>query len=269
MCNAWEIYDALIDDLPSDVTVTATHHDARWTRVFSSASEEASAAAGMGTAWTMAVTSRPALADAPAQGRPLRDVAALVRSWNLEEASLGLAAINSWYSRPETAAFHGFEPTGAGLTWGQVFDPYRGLVSGLTVAIVGHFPFARAALSTAAEVQILERSLRPDDYPDTACEYLLPQADYVFISSSSLVNKTAPRLVALAADGGAHTVLVGPSTPMHPLWLEMGVETVTGWVPDAGLRAEHPELLPTDGSIGAGTRMHLGLTPGQHGHEPV
>lgn len=268
MSNPWEIYDALIDDLPADVTVTATHHDPRWTRVFSSDSPQAGAAAGMGTAWMMPVTSRPALAsDTPPEGRPLRDVAALVRSWNLEEASLGLAALNSWYSRAETAAFHGFEATGAGLTWGQVFDPYRDLVSGLTVAIVGHFPFARAALPTAAEVQILERNLRPDDYPDTACEFLLPQADYVFISSSSLVNKTAPRLVALAADGGAHTILVGPSTPMHPLWLDLGVETVTGWVPDAGLRPNRPELLPSDGSIGVGARMHLGVTPGRQDQE--
>lgn len=264
MSSPWEIYDALIDDLPDDVTVTASHYDPRWTRVFSTASPLAGAAPGMGTAWTMQVASRPTIAgDTPLPGRPLRDVAALVRSWNLEEASLGLAALNSWYSRPESAAFHGFTPTGPGVTWGQVFDPYRELVDGLTVAIIGHFPFARAALPTAGEVQILERSLRPDDYPDTACEYLLPEADYVFISSSSLVNKTAPRLVALAADGGAHVVMVGPSTPMHPLWLEMGVETVTGWVPDAGISPDRPLSLPTDGSIGAGTRMHLGLTPGQ------
>nr|WP_306468458.1 DUF364 domain-containing protein [Actinomyces sp. 186855] len=127
----------------------------------------------------------------------------------------------------------------------------------------GHLPFARTALPTAAEVQVLERSLRPDDYPDTACKYLLPEADYVFISSSSLVNKTAPRLVALAADGGAHVVMVGPSTPLHPLWLEMGVETVTGWVPDAGIRPDRPQSLPADGTIGAGTRVHLGLAPGQ------
>ena len=220
MCHPWEIYDALIDDLPADVTVTAAHHGPRWTRVFSSACAQPEADVGMGTAWTMPVTSRPALAGGtPPEGRPLRDVAALMRSWNLEEASLGLAALNSWYSRAETAAFHGFEPTGAGLTWGQVFDPYRDLVSGRTVAIVGHFPFARAALVTAAEVQILERNLRPDDYPDTACEYLLPEADYVFISSSSLVNKTAPRLVALAADGGASSWgRPHPCTPCGSTW---------------------------------------------------
>ncbi len=255
MTSPWETYDALIEDLPEDVAVVAAHRGRRWTRVLNSAD-------GVGSAWTMDVRSRPALsaetADVP---RPLRDAAALVKSWNLAEASVGLAALNSWYSRAEVARSHGFVPTGKGLTWRQVFDPYNDLVEGRTVAVIGHFPFARAALWKAGDVQILERDVRSGDYPDTACEYLLPEADYVFISSSSLVNKTAPRLVALGADAGAHVVLVGPSTPMHPLWLDLGVDMVTGWVPDASVRPDRPHLLPEAGQIGPGTRMHLGKAP--------
>ena len=101
------------------------------------------------------------------------------------------------------------------------------------------------------------RRRAPGDYPDTACEYLLPEADYVFVSSSSFVNKSAPRLLDLAVGGGAHTVLVGPSTPMHPLLLDLGVDTVTGYVPDpeVGKAGVIKELSPT-GQIGPGTRMH-------------
>ena len=98
MTSRWDIYDALIDDLPEDVTVTVSDRGARWTRVLNSAG-------GVGSAWTMRGVSRPALsADLPDAGRPVRDVAALVRSWNLAEASVGLAAINSWYSRAEVAS---------------------------------------------------------------------------------------------------------------------------------------------------------------------
>ena len=98
MTSPWDIYDTLIDDLPEDVTVTASDRGTRWTRVVNSAG-------GIGSAWSMRETSRPALsADTPDAGRPIRDVAALVRSWNLAEASVGLAAINSWYSRPEVAS---------------------------------------------------------------------------------------------------------------------------------------------------------------------
>ena len=251
MTSRWDIYDALIDDLPEDVTVTVSDRGARWTRVLNSAG-------GVGSAWTMRGVSRPALStDLPDAGRPVRDVAALVRSWNLAEASVGLAAINSWYSRPEVAAEHGFVPTGAGLTWREVFDPYADAVEGRTVAIVGHFPFARRALWRAADLQTLERTPEPGDYPDTACEYLLPEADYVFISSSSFVNKTAPRLLDLAVGGGAHTVLVGPSTPMHPLLLDLGVDTVTGYIPDPEVAsADTIKTLSASGEIGPGARMH-------------
>ena len=171
MTSRWDIYDALIDDLPEDVTVTASDRGARWTRVINSAG-------GIGSAWSMRETSRPALsADTPDAGRPIRDVAALVRSWNLAEASVGLAAINSWYSRAEVASRQGFVPTGAGLTWREVFDPYADAVEGRIAAIIGHFPFARGVLWKAADLQILERFPEPGDYPDTACEYLLPEAD--------------------------------------------------------------------------------------------
>ena len=102
MTSPWETYDALIEDLPEDVAVVAAHRGRRWTRVLNSAD-------GVGSAWTMDVRSRPALsaetADVP---RPLRDAAALVKSWNLAEASVGLAALNSWYSRAEVARSHGF-----------------------------------------------------------------------------------------------------------------------------------------------------------------
>lgn len=251
MTSPWETYDALIEDLPEDVAVVAAHRGRRWTRVLNSAD-------GVGSAWTMDVRSRPALsAEADDAPRPLRDAAALIKSWNLAEASVGLAALNSWYSRAEVARSHGFVPTGKGLTWRQVFDPYNDLVEGRTVAVIGHFPFARAALWKAGDVQILERDVRSGDYPDTACEYLLPDADYVFISSSSFVNKTTPRLLDLAIGGGAHTVLVGPSTPMHPLLLDLGVDTVTGYVPDPEVgRADVIESLSPTGRIGPGTRMH-------------
>ena len=251
MISRWDIYDALIDDLPEDVTVTVSDRGTRWTRVVNSAN-------GIGSAWSMRVASRPALsADLPDEGRTIRDVAALVRSWNLAEASVGLAAINSWYSLAEVAARNGFVPTGAGLTWREVFDPYADSVEGKVVAIIGHFPFARCMLWKAADLQILERFPEPGDYPDTACEYLLPDADYVFISSSSFVNKTTPRLLDLAIGGGAHTVLVGPSTPMHPLLLDLGVDTVTGYVPDPEVgRADVIESLSPTGRIGPGTRMH-------------
>ena len=61
--------------------------------------------------------------------------------------------------------------------------------------------------------------MQPGDYPDSACEYVLPTCDYVFISGSAFVNKTMPRLLELSRDA--------TSTPAAPLLLEYGVDHLT------------------------------------------
>ena len=34
-----------------------------------------------------------------------------------------------------------------------------------------------------------------DDFLDSACEYILPEQDFVFITGMTLTNKTLPRLL--------------------------------------------------------------------------
>lgn len=249
MPNPWEIYDALTDAIPEEVTLTTVNVGAQWTRVINSAG-------GIGMAWTMNVKTRPDIfPGVTLDGIPLREAAGLIRSWNLAEASIGQAAINSWHSRPETAETNGFVPTGQGINWGMVFDPYATDVAGKKVAVVGHFPFAQKALEAAGEYICLERNPQPGDYPDSACEYLLPECDYVFISGSAFVNKTAPRLIELSRN--AHTVLVGPSVPLNPLLFDHGVDTITGFV------SPNPQQLDRalagvnmKGMFAAGYRVH-------------
>ena len=83
------------------------------------------------------------------------------------------------------------------------------------------------------------------DYPDSACEYLLPDMDYVFISGSAFVNKTMPRLLTLASN--AHTVVLGPSTPASPALLHAGATTVISFA------SAHPARLE-DGLAGRSLR---------------
>lgn len=241
--SPWDLYDALIAPIPADVTVTGGAVGLRWCRILTSEG-------GLGLAYTMPEQSRPPLLEAPTlQGRRLRDVAALAKSWNLAEAGIGMAAINAWYAEPARAKERGFAATAD--TWRQVFDPYGEAVAGKTVSVIGHFPFAPAALSRAGELRILERSPQPGDFPDPACEYLLPDSDYVFISSSALVNKTMPRLLALARE--ATTIVLGPSTPLSPVLFEHGADVVTGLVGD---RAE--ELFESLGGLHLNGMFALG-----------
>lgn len=222
--DPWKLYDELIDAIPRDVTVTAGAAGLRWCRVVSSEG-------GMGIAYALPEQSRPlAYQGASLVGAPLRSVATLAKSWNFAEAGIGMAAINAWWATPRRVAANGFTRSPAD-GWMQVFDPYADAVAGKVVSIIGHFSFAPRALAQAAELRMLERDTQPGDYPDPACEYLLPGSDFVFVSGSAFVNKTMPRLLQLAQK--ATTVLVGPSTPLSPILFDHGVDAIAGFVSSA------------------------------------
>ena len=238
--SAWDLYDDLIDAIPRDIVVSRAAQGPRWTRVYTESPS-------CGMAMTMSATSRPAQMRAEYTGVPLRAIAQLAKSWNFSEASFGMAALNSYYATPSVADEHGFALADA--PWPHIFDPFRNAVAGKKVAVIGHFPFAPKALNQAADFYMLERSLNEGDYPDSAAEYILPECDYVFITGSAFVNKTAPRLLELSRE--SFNVVLGPSTPLAPVLLEdYGVSQVTGMLPTSPL-AMFEGLSGTD----AGTTM--------------
>lgn len=100
-------------------------------------------------------------------------------------------------------------------------------VTGKRVAVIGHFPDLDKLASTC-QLTILERRLQIGDTPDPAAEYLLPEQDIVIMTSSTLINKTAPRLLELSKD--AVTIMLGPSTPLSPVLFEMGVDMISGLI---------------------------------------
>lgn len=195
MTNPWGLYERLIDGVPAGITVTRALVN-RWTVVGTDTGT-------MGVAMTCHGGPRlpePVIVDAE-----LREVAALVTSWNLRLASLGVAALNAWYAQP--ARLEGL----AGLVWDEQADWAARLAPSLAArssAVVGHFP---ATEQLTGPTIVLERRPRGDDLPDPACEYELPGREFVAITGSTLTNKTLPRLLELCA--GARVHLVGPSAP--------------------------------------------------------
>ena len=55
---------------------------------------------------------------------------------------------------------------------------------------------------------------------------LLPQCDLVLITGSSIVNKTLPHLLELCEN--AYTILTGPSVPLCPDLLDLGIDRLAG-----------------------------------------
>ncbi|MDD7267815.1 MAG: DUF364 domain-containing protein [Lachnospiraceae bacterium] len=207
--SGWELYDTLLAGMEqADAVVEEIIVGEAWTGVI--------AGGHMGVAMTVRQPG-PQASFAPKAGQTLRETAEAIRSWKLEEASIGMAAINCFYNHVNR--FRG----GAGK---DVFYENRDLIKGKTVATIGHFPLSLVFTEAAKELYILERVPSDGDYPDSACEYLLPTCDVVFVTGSSLINKTVTRLLQLA--GGA-VILTGPSVPMAEELLDFGITELAGF----------------------------------------
>jgi uncharacterized protein (DUF4213/DUF364 family) len=154
----------------------------------------------------------------------LRELAAAAKSWNFAEASLGMAAINAyWNSAEHRAVARALE---RGET--EAFSAWRDRVRGKKAAVIGHFPRLEEKLGAVCELSILEKRPLPGDYPDSACEFLLPLQDFVFATGVTLTNKTLPRLLELSRHTGI--ILTGPSVPLAPLLFGRGVRDLQGFV---------------------------------------
>ena len=204
------LYDALLAGIDSAAPVLSTAMGEQWCLT---AAEE-----GLGLAMHTSGASIPPLYPAGLAALPLFRAAQAVKSWYLEEASFGLAAGNAFYNTPARLA---------GLPdYGHYADGLD--FTGMTVGLVGHMHGPAGLREQARQVYVLERSPRPGDYPDSACELLLPRCDLVIITGSSLINKTLPRLLALCRN--AYTILTGPSVPLCPALLDFGIDRLSGLV---------------------------------------
>lgn len=233
--DMWTLYDQLIEGIPEDITVYDYCSGSSWTYVESSLHQT-------GVARTVRVHGRKSRHMVSVTGKTLRETASLVKSWNFIDASIGAAALNAWYNSVEkvesVGGFTGHDlenKTMKERTKKDAFIAFADEVHDKKVICVGHFPNIEKKFSQICDLSILERDPRGDDYPDSACEYILPQQDYVFITGMTLTNKTLPRLLQLASKR-AKVSIVGPSVPCAPLLAEYGVNNISGFcVTDADI----------------------------------
>ena len=224
----WKLYNRLIEGIPEDIAVRDYCLGTHWSYV--------EADCGMGVSFTCKGGARRACKQ-DLRGTGLREMAELAKSWCFEEATLGVAALNAYYARKEL-----LDPLGATydepieLPDGTVrktdaFELYRPRIEASerkTVTVVGHFPHVDR-IAEYANLTVLERNCSQElDTPDPACEYVLPDTDFAFITGVTIINKTAPRLLELARN--ATTVLVGPSVIMSSVLFEQGADALAGSV---------------------------------------
>ena len=150
-------------------------------------------------------------------GKSLRHVAGYLCSIDALRRSLGLAAVNAWWNRPEllqetkrcirkTGGFSAVTPPGDG------------------VVIVGGFRGAARRLPAA---RIVEREPRPGDIPVAEAPKAFAQAKRLLITAQTLMNASLEPILN-ASRMVPHRTLVGPSAPLCPRIFPMGLDEISG-----------------------------------------
>ncbi len=156
----------------------------------------------------------------PADGMPAtahQAAADLLRpdTTNTDAASLAMAAINSLLPPP---------PEEASLA-GQDIILQQG--RGKNVAVIGHFPFVDAMRQACANFWVLEKRPKPGDVDASQADVILPQADLVAITGTTLLNGTLAGLLNLCRPD-AFVVMLGPTTPYAASLFACGIDVLAG-----------------------------------------
>lgn len=207
-------YEILINGIPKELKVTRIVHGISWTGAELSDGS-------FGLAMNTVGESRPRLFPR-LEGLFASEAAKAVLSWNLSEASEGMAVINAYYNSPAR-----LDALGCQAAYDRVCTCGMDL-SGKSVAFIGHLRMPPETTAGAKEVYIIEREPKDGDYPDSACEYILPRCELVIISGSAAINKTLPRLLSLSEN--ADVILIGPSVPLCPELKALGISRLSGLV---------------------------------------
>ena len=145
-----------------------------------------------------------------------RDLAQMAHSESILEAAIGMATINSLL---EVDLDSCTELNAAELIL------QKG--EGKKVAIVGHFPFIPRVREKAKTLWVIEKNPRQGDFSEKDADRLIPQADVVAITGTSLTNHTLDHLLRLC-NTGSYIVMLGDTVPLCPVLFDYGVHALSG-----------------------------------------
>ncbi len=206
-------YDLLMQGLPEAVSVKELVHGVSWTAAVLSDGRT-------GVAMHTTGETVPRLFESLI-GLPLPEAGKAMLSWNMEEASEALAAVNAWYNteacgcvRPDVKTLEGMD--------------LHGRTVGMVGKMIGHGNMTQEDFACVKKLYVMDREEKPGALPDSACEFFLPECDLVIITGSAAVNKTLPRLLELSRS--ADVILTGPSVSCCPALLQLGIDRLHGRV---------------------------------------
>lgn len=235
---SWALYDRLLEHASST---------ARLRRVLLGLQWSMAEAEGLGLCFSPLAAPRTLKWPGTLAGREARELSGWLRSFDDAQAAVGLAALNALINLPDNAIAARAQPLAAGAPGHlRVFAHFTPLLAGAKVAVIGSYP-GLEELWSGVNYRCLERRPAPQTLPDLACEYVLPECDWVFLTASAIANKSLPRLLELSHD--AQVVLLGPSLPWLADWADFKVDYL------AGVVVRDRERLWQVAAEGGGTRL--------------
>lgn len=140
-----------------------------------------------------------------------------LRTDDATASAVGLATLNA-VNTPDEAL----------LTTEDAADWLSEQTTGRNIAIFGRFPFIEEEIRPFANtVFVFEQTPQHDEYSARDMPHILPQADIIAITGTTITNHTIDDILQYTAN--THTVVVlGPSTPLTTHLFDYGVDVLFG-----------------------------------------
>ncbi len=132
-----------------------------------------------------------------------------------DAVSFAMAAVNSLLS----------VPSGASAVKAQALIRKYG--KGKNVAFIGHFPFIEKMKTEFRNMWVLEKRPRPGDLDAGEADKVLPRAEVVALTATTLLNGTCTHILNLIPRE-AFTIMLGPSTPFAGCLFDWGIDALAG-----------------------------------------
>ena len=237
MISPREIYNLLLDSSQTETKVREIIIGLTWTLCN---------AEGIGLCMSPAIPTRTLPWSGTLVDRSCSELSLWIRSWDNYQATVGMAVINAAINTTSDLPAKAEPISLPGSSNLAVFEYFLPLIRGQKVAVIGRYP-GLSRYEQEVSMTVIERQPNSQDLPDPAAEYILPEADWVFLTATSIPNKTFPRLVELAQN--AKLVLMGPTVPWLPDLAGMGIDYL------AGVAVTNPSALRQTVAEGGGVRI--------------
>lgn len=208
----WEFYDSLIEKIPENIKIKELVIGSEFTMVITDY--------GAGIS-RLLYDKRFSFDKDIKKNMSLKDLCKGVKSWNFIEASLGLAAINSYYNQKVQNKSVNLE---------EIKHPLISMIddSSKKIAIVEGSMENKNKIKSKYDVDFFSRKMEEGDYSIVAYNYLIENYDTTYLGGNLIINK---HLIKIAEDSHSkESIICDISTPLSLDFSLLGIKNIGGFI---------------------------------------